>query len=142
MIDAEVIYPTIDRSVHTVLVVDDNPATRYATGRVIRAAAVVVAAALVAGRVGVRLVGRQAQRLQQRDPVGHAHRLRGALVPEVHGLAGRGDVEVVPGRAVEPVPHGHGALPGRLVPGSPHVAVVRREHLRRDDDYPERVLRR
>ena len=38
MIDAEVIYPTIDRSVHTVLVVDDNPATRYATGRVIRAA--------------------------------------------------------------------------------------------------------
>lgn len=38
MIDAEVIHPTIDRSVHTVLVVDDNPATRYATGRVIRAA--------------------------------------------------------------------------------------------------------
>ena len=38
MIDPEVINPTIDRSVHTVLVVDDNPATRYATGRVIRAA--------------------------------------------------------------------------------------------------------
>lgn len=38
MIDPEVIQPTIDRAVHTVLVVDDNPATRYATGRVIRAA--------------------------------------------------------------------------------------------------------
>lgn len=38
MIDADVIHPTIDRSLHTVLVVDDNPATRYATGRVIRAA--------------------------------------------------------------------------------------------------------
>ena len=37
MIDTEVINPTIDRSLHTVLVVDDNPATRYATGRVIRA---------------------------------------------------------------------------------------------------------
>src|SRR3954467_15524032 len=38
MIDTEVIKATIDRSLHTVLVVDDNPATRYATGRVIRAA--------------------------------------------------------------------------------------------------------
>ena len=38
MIDTEVINTTIDRSVHTVLVVDDNPATRYSTGRVIRAA--------------------------------------------------------------------------------------------------------
>jgi PAS domain S-box-containing protein len=38
MIDADVINATIDRSVHTVLVVDDNPATRYSTGRVIRAA--------------------------------------------------------------------------------------------------------
>ena len=37
MIDPEVIHPTIDRAAHTVLVVDDNPATRYATGRVIRA---------------------------------------------------------------------------------------------------------
>ncbi|VTU18473.1 Aerobic respiration control sensor protein ArcB [Variovorax sp. PBS-H4] len=33
-----VISITIDRSLHTVLVVDDNPATRYATERVIRAA--------------------------------------------------------------------------------------------------------
>lgn len=32
------ISPTIDRSAHTVLVVDDNPVTRYATARVIRAA--------------------------------------------------------------------------------------------------------
>ncbi|MDQ2139925.1 response regulator [Alcaligenaceae bacterium B3P038] len=32
------ISATIDRSLHTVLVVDDNPATRYATARVIRAA--------------------------------------------------------------------------------------------------------
>jgi PAS domain S-box-containing protein len=32
------ISPTIDRSLHTVLVVDDNPVTRYATARVIRAA--------------------------------------------------------------------------------------------------------
>lgn len=38
MIDADVINTTIDRSVHTVLVVDDNPATRYSTARVIRAA--------------------------------------------------------------------------------------------------------
>lgn len=38
MIDAEAINTTIDRSVHTVLVVDDNPATRYSTARVIRAA--------------------------------------------------------------------------------------------------------
>lgn len=33
-----VINATIDRSRHTVLVVDDNPATRYATARVLRAA--------------------------------------------------------------------------------------------------------
>ena len=38
MIDTEVINTTIDRSLHTVLVVDDNPATRYSTARVIRAA--------------------------------------------------------------------------------------------------------
>lgn len=35
---ASVINITIDRSRHTVLVVDDNPATRYSTSRVIRAA--------------------------------------------------------------------------------------------------------
>jgi PAS domain S-box-containing protein len=34
----EVINRTIDRGAHTVLVVDDNPATRYSTTRVIRAA--------------------------------------------------------------------------------------------------------
>jgi len=33
-----IIAPTIDRGRHTVLVVDDNPATRYSTARVIRAA--------------------------------------------------------------------------------------------------------
>ena len=38
MIDTDVINATIDRGLHTVLVVDDNPATRYSTGRVIRAA--------------------------------------------------------------------------------------------------------
>lgn len=38
MIGAEVISATIDRSAHTVLVVDDNPATRYATARMLRAA--------------------------------------------------------------------------------------------------------
>lgn len=32
------ILPTFDRSLHTILVVDDNPATRYSTARVIRAA--------------------------------------------------------------------------------------------------------
>jgi len=38
MTAASVINTTIDRSRHTVLVVDDNPATRYSTSRVIRAA--------------------------------------------------------------------------------------------------------
>ncbi|MCC2673555.1 MAG: putative histidine kinase, atypical hybrid [Ramlibacter sp.] len=38
MIEYAVINTTIDRSVHTVLVVDDNPSTRYSTARVIRAA--------------------------------------------------------------------------------------------------------
>jgi PAS domain S-box-containing protein len=38
MATSEMISPTIDRSLHTVLVVDDNPVTRYATARVIRAA--------------------------------------------------------------------------------------------------------
>ncbi len=32
------ILPSFDRSLHTILVVDDNPATRYSTARVIRAA--------------------------------------------------------------------------------------------------------
>jgi PAS domain S-box-containing protein len=35
---ADVINTTIDRAAHTVLVVDDNPTTRYSTGRVVRAA--------------------------------------------------------------------------------------------------------
>jgi PAS domain S-box-containing protein len=34
----DIIHTTIDRAAHTVLVVDDNPATRYSTARVIRAA--------------------------------------------------------------------------------------------------------
>jgi PAS domain S-box-containing protein len=38
MMEADVINTTIDRSRHIVLVVDDNPATRYSTARVIRAA--------------------------------------------------------------------------------------------------------
>jgi PAS domain S-box-containing protein len=38
MIDTDVINTTIDRATHTVLVVDDNPATRYSTARVVRAA--------------------------------------------------------------------------------------------------------
>ncbi|MBB1598932.1 response regulator [Variovorax sp. UMC13] len=38
MTDGAVINTTIDRSLHTVLVVDDNPATRYSTARIIRAA--------------------------------------------------------------------------------------------------------
>src|SRR3954469_14848479 len=36
--EAGAIQSTIDRGAHTVLVVDDNPATRYSTGRIIRAA--------------------------------------------------------------------------------------------------------
>ncbi|MBG9387064.1 hybrid sensor histidine kinase/response regulator [Caenimonas aquaedulcis] len=38
MIDTDVINVTIDRSLHTLLVVDDNAATRYSTGRVLKAA--------------------------------------------------------------------------------------------------------
>lgn len=38
MNDGAVILATIDRSQHTVLVVDDNPATRYSTARIVRAA--------------------------------------------------------------------------------------------------------
>lgn len=38
MNEADVITSTIDRGLHTVLVVDDNPTTRYSTARVIRAA--------------------------------------------------------------------------------------------------------
>jgi len=38
MISAEAINVTIERGAHTVLVVDDNPATRYSTGRLVRAA--------------------------------------------------------------------------------------------------------
>jgi PAS domain S-box-containing protein len=38
MLDQGVIGTTIDRSSHRVLVVDDNPATRYSTSRVLRAA--------------------------------------------------------------------------------------------------------
>lgn len=36
--EAPDLHSSIDRAAHTVLVVDDNPATRYSTGRVIRAA--------------------------------------------------------------------------------------------------------
>ncbi len=38
MIDSDVINASIDRSLHEVLVVDDNPATRYTTSRVLKAA--------------------------------------------------------------------------------------------------------
>lgn len=38
MNEGTVILSTIDRSQHTVLVVDDNPATRYSTARIVRAA--------------------------------------------------------------------------------------------------------
>jgi PAS domain S-box-containing protein len=45
MIDADVITVTIDRALHTVLVVDDSAATRYSTSRVLRAAGFQVAEA-------------------------------------------------------------------------------------------------
>ncbi|MBB1600752.1 response regulator [Variovorax sp. UMC13] len=38
MTEGPLINATIDRALHTVLVVDDNPATRYSTARIIRAA--------------------------------------------------------------------------------------------------------
>jgi len=38
MLDSDVINTSIDRSQHRVLVVDDNPATRYTTARILRAA--------------------------------------------------------------------------------------------------------
>ena len=38
MVDTDIVGITIERSAHTVLVVDDNPATRYSTSRVLRAA--------------------------------------------------------------------------------------------------------
>ncbi|KQT13485.1 hybrid sensor histidine kinase/response regulator [Ramlibacter sp. Leaf400] len=49
MDSASTIQSTIDRGAHTVLVVDDNPATRYSTGRVIRAAGFKVAEAETGG---------------------------------------------------------------------------------------------
>ena len=59
MTSSSIIAPTIDRALHTVLVVDDNPVTRYATARVLRAAgfqteeAGTGAAAIEAARRGV-----------------------------------------------------------------------------------------
>jgi PAS domain S-box-containing protein len=38
MIDSDAINATIDRAQHTLLVVDDNPATRYSTSRILKAA--------------------------------------------------------------------------------------------------------
>src|SRR5688572_5349818 len=38
MIDSDLVNASIDRDKHTVLVVDDDPATRYATSRILRAA--------------------------------------------------------------------------------------------------------
>ncbi len=38
MLDVGAIHTTIDRGTHTVLVVDDNPVTRYSTARIVRAA--------------------------------------------------------------------------------------------------------
>src|SRR5690349_9654963 len=38
MLDAQGLQTTIDRAAHTVLIVDDNPATRYSTSRTLRAA--------------------------------------------------------------------------------------------------------
>lgn len=38
MLDVGAIHATIERSAHTVLVVDDNPVTRYSTARIVRAA--------------------------------------------------------------------------------------------------------
>jgi PAS domain S-box-containing protein len=54
MLDGEVINTTIDRSAHTVAVVDDNAATRYATARVLRAAGFQVTEA-ASGAEGLRL---------------------------------------------------------------------------------------
>ncbi len=45
MIDSDVITASIDRAQHTVLVVDDNPATRYSTARMVRAAGFLTAEA-------------------------------------------------------------------------------------------------
>jgi PAS domain S-box-containing protein len=56
MMDADVINTTIDRTVHTVLVVDDNPATRYSTARLIRAAGFKTAEAET-GAQALELVG-------------------------------------------------------------------------------------
>ena len=38
MLDSDLVNATIDRQSHTVLVVDDDPATRYATARILRGA--------------------------------------------------------------------------------------------------------
>ena len=45
MDSASAIHDTIGRTAYTVLVVDDNPATRYSTGRVLRAAGFKIAEA-------------------------------------------------------------------------------------------------
>ena len=54
MIDPAVITATIDRSAHTILVVDDNPATLYATPDAIRAAVQAALDGYAAGNGGSR----------------------------------------------------------------------------------------
>ena len=56
------IAPTIDRGQHTVLVVDDNPVTRYATARVIRAAGFLTQEAAT-GAIAIDLAGRNVSAL-------------------------------------------------------------------------------
>jgi PAS domain S-box-containing protein len=123
MLDSEMISPTIDRARHIVLVVDDDPATRYATSRVLRASgfrteeAATGAAALTLARApGVSAVvldvhlpdidGFEVCRLLRADastaslPVMHVSAARVQVEDNVAGLDAGADAYLV--RPVEP----------------------------------------
>ena len=87
MIDTDVINPTIDRALHTVLVVDDNPATRYATARVLLRAPASRHARPASGHRGARRSSAQGVSAVVLDV--HLPDIDGFEVCRLHPRAGR-----------------------------------------------------